>query len=266
MKAKFVLFIAAGLFIASCGSEPEVKKLEPCDCVDLYKGEDQVQKTACDDARKVEAFDEQFRRCMAAAITGRNPEEVNMVKDDEISLTPPADGVYKLDTKGSNVQWKGSKVIGSSHTGLLSFAGGKLSFTDGKLVSGDFSVDMTTLTDTDLPTEERGKLEGHLKSADFFDVENHPTASFQIKSVESVDHKAEFQGTLNIKGKEKVVTGNAVLASTGTNGAVISGTLIFDRTDFDVRYGSSKFFDVVGDKVISDEIMITFKVKALQQN
>ncbi|MBI1267077.1 MAG: hypothetical protein GC193_06555 [Cryomorphaceae bacterium] len=266
MKAKFVFFAAIGLLIASCGSEPEAKKLEPCDCVEVYKSEVPTQKTACDDARKVEEFDDQFRRCMAASITGRNPDEVNLVKDDEISLTPPADGLYVLDLKGSNVQWKGSKVVGSSHTGLLSFSGGKLSFENGKLVSGDFSVDMTTLTNTDLPAEERGKLEGHLKSADFFDVENHPTASFQIQSIESADHKAEFKGTLNIKGKEKEVTGNAVLASTGTNGAVISGTVIFDRTDFDVRYGSSKFFDIVGDKVISDEVMLTFKVKALQQN
>lgn len=265
MKSKLVLFAAAGLLIASCGSEPEAKKLEPCDCVEAYKTEDATQKTACDEARKVTEFDDQFRRCMAASITGRNPDEVNLVKDDEISLTPPADGSYELDLKGSNVQWKGSKVVGSSHTGLLSFSGGKISFAEGKLVSGDVYVDMTTLTNTDLPAEERGKLEGHLKSADFFDVANHPAASFQIQTIETVDHKAEFTGTLIIKGKEKVVTGNAVLASTGTNGAVISGTLIFDRTDFDVRYGSSKFFDVVGDKVISDEIMLTFKIKALQQ-
>lgn len=263
MNTKFVLFVALGLTIASCGTEPETKELAPCDCVELYKGEDQVQKTACDEARKVADFDEQFRRCMAAAITGRNPEEVNMVKDDEISLTPPADGTYVLDQKGSNVQWKGSKVVGSSHTGTLVFSDGKLSFEGGKLVSGDFSVDMTTITNTDLPTEERAKLEGHLKSADFFDVENHPTATFQLGKVTAVDHKAEFTGTLSIKGKVKEVTGNAVLASTGTNGAVISGTMVFDRTDFDVRYGSSKFFDLVGDKVISDEVMLTFKVKAL---
>ncbi|MFM1932719.1 MAG: hypothetical protein RL226_2022 [Bacteroidota bacterium] len=263
-KFIFPLFSAV-LLLSSCGSEPAAEQLEPCDCVEIYKGEDADKKTSCDEARKVTDFDDQFRRCMAAAITGRNPDEVNMVKEDVIELKAPVDGSYTVDVAASTIQWKGSKIMGSSHVGGISIKSGTITFAEGKMSACELVADMTSISNQDLPAEEAAKLVGHLNSPDFFDTAKHPEAKFSLKNVNSLDHKAEFTGDMTIKGITAEVIGNAVVASTGEKGSVISGTMVFDRTNFDVRFGSSKFFDLVGDKVISDEVILTFKLKANRQ-
>ena len=89
----------------------------------------------------------------------------------------PIDGnkkVIKVDD--SKVVWKGYKVTGS-HEGTISIKSGSLVFDNEKLTGGEFVMDMTTIGATDLEGEYKGKLDGHLKSDDFFGVEKYPTAT-----------------------------------------------------------------------------------------
>jgi polyisoprenoid-binding protein YceI len=57
----------------------------------------------------------------------------------------------------------------------------ELAMKGNKLAGGTFTVDMTSLTATDLQGEYQGKLNGHLKSEDFFELKKYPTATLVKK-------------------------------------------------------------------------------------
>jgi polyisoprenoid-binding protein YceI len=169
-----------------------------------------------------------------------------------------AQTTYKINTSESVVEWKGEKVVGNGHVGTLQFAEGTLSFKGDKLVSGKVAVDMTSLKDND----GSGKLEGHLKSDDFFGVESNPTSELVINKVgKGTNGAAEVTASLTIKGKTETVTFPALMKMEGDN-LMATAELTFDRSKFDVRYGSDSFFDNLGDKAIKNEIVISVKLKA----
>ena len=148
----------------------------------------------------------------------------------------------------SKVTWKAYKVTGS-HTGTVNLKSGALMFDEGKLTGGEFEVDMTSLISTDLEGEYKGKLEGHLKSDDFFGVENHPNSTLVFTNVKaSGKNSYKVQGDLTIKGITKPVTFDVSIY-----GSKATATLKVDRAQYDVKYGSGSFFDDLGDKTIYDE-------------
>jgi len=150
-----------------------------------------------------------------------------------------------IKIKNSKVVWKGYKVTGS-HEGTINIKSGSLSFNDGKLTGGECSIDMTTLVSTDLTGEYKGKLEGHLKSDDFFGVEKFPTATLIFTDVK-VKGKNSYNvtGDLTIKGKT-----NPVTFEISIYGSKATTSLKIDRTKYDVKYGSTSFFDGLKDKAI----------------
>ena len=108
---------------------------------------------------------------------------------------------------------------------------------------------MTSLVDNDLEGDYKGKLEGHLKSDDFFAVASHPTAKLVFTSVKaSGKNSYEVTGDLTIKGITKSVTFDV-----SVYGSKATATLKVDRAQYDVRYGSGSFFENLGDKTIYDE-------------
>lgn len=148
----------------------------------------------------------------------------------------------------STVTWKAYKVTGS-HTGTVDLKSGALMFEDGKLSGGEFEVDMTSLVSTDLEGEYKGKLEGHLKSDDFFGVEKFPTSSIVFKNIKATGKNSyEVTGDLTVKGITKPVTFDV-----SVYGSKATATLKVDRAQYDVKYGSGSFFDDLGDKTIYDE-------------
>ena len=165
------------------------------------------------------------------------------------TATEPLDGEKKeVKTEESVVTWKAYKVTGS-HTGTVNLTEGALMFDEGKLSGGDFTVDMTTLVSTDLEGEYKGKLEGHLKSDDFFGVATHQYAKLVFTNVQvSGKNSYEVKGDLTIKGITK-----AISFDVSVYGSKATATLKVDRAEYDVRYGSGSFFDDLGDKTIYDE-------------
>lgn len=154
----------------------------------------------------------------------------------------------EVDIKNSKVTWKGYKVTGS-HEGTVNLKEGALSFDGDKLTGGEFVVDMTSLTSTDLEGEYQGKLNGHLKSDDFFGVENHPAAKLVFTKVKSTGKNAyDVTADLTIKGKTHPVT-----FELSVYGNKATGALKVDRTKYDIKYNSGNFFENLGDKVIYDE-------------
>ena len=162
--------------------------------------------------------------------------------------TPLNEEKKEVKSKESKVTWKAYKVTGS-HTGSVDLKSGALVFEEGALKGGEFVVDMPSLVSTDLEGEYKGKLEGHLKSDDFFGVANHPTASLVFTEVKaSGKNSYEVTGDLTIKGITKPVTFDV-----SVYGSKATATLKVDRAEYDVRYGSGSFFDNLGDKTIYDE-------------
>jgi len=165
-----------------------------------------------------------------------------------------------VDTQESVITWKGYKVTGE-HAGTLKVKNGKLDFDNGKLTGGSFDIDMTSITVTDLSGNMAGKLEGHLKSADFFGVEKYPMAKFKITKVVSRGKAGEYKiiGDITIKETTKEIRFNANVTENG-GGKTAIADITLDRSEFDVRYGSGSFFDNLGDKTIYDEFDLNVKL------
>lgn len=160
---------------------------------------------------------------------------------------------YNVDTQSSNIVWTGYKVTGK-HTGTVKIQKGNLSMDNGVLTGGSFTVDLNSITCTDMEGEYAAKLVGHLKSDDFLGVNNSPNATFVITKAIPQDTKGNYKilGNLTIKGITKEVKFFANLAE--SNGMVnAAGKITIDRSEFNMRYGSGSFFDGLGDKTIYDE-------------
>ena len=143
------------------------------------------------------------------------------------------------------------------HSGTIYVAFGDLQFYENNLSGGSFEIDMRSIKNTDLENEEYSqKLEGHLKSDDFFGVEKFPKASFVIKEViQKSASKYQVKGDITIKATTRSIEFPVEISMVG-NKAVASASLTIDRSEFDVKYGSGSFFDGLGDKMIYDDFQL----------
>ncbi|AWH85432.1 YceI family protein [Flavobacterium album] len=163
----------------------------------------------------------------------------------------------KINASKSKISWIGEKVTGK-HEGTINVKDGVLTFKSGKLTGGNVTVDMNSISVSDLKAGEgKEKLEGHLKADDFFGTATYPTAKIVFKSV-----KAKSAGVytvtadLTIKKTTKPVTFDLTV---GKNSATT--TLKVDRTKYDIVYGSKSFFDSIGDKAIYDEFTLNVNLQ-----
>jgi len=162
----------------------------------------------------------------------------------------------EVNVNESSVTWTGKKVTGS-HTGTIQLKSGHFKVEDEKLIGGEFVIDMTTINNNDLTGEYKGKLEGHLKSNDFFGIEKYPTAKLIITSVaKKGDETYGVVANLTIKDETHPVTFDLHWKEN-----LASAKLSIDRTKFNVRYGSGSFFDDLGDKTIYDNFDLEVNLK-----
>jgi polyisoprenoid-binding protein YceI len=154
----------------------------------------------------------------------------------------------EVNTGQSSLEWHGKK-IGGKHEGNIQLSSGYLELEGDKILAGSFVVDMTSITNNDLKDDDSNqKLVGHLKSDDFFGVEKYPTATFDLKqSTKFSNGKATVSGEITIKGKTENISFDVE-----RSGKEYSATVDINRSKFDVRYGSKKFFDNLGNRAIDD--------------
>ena len=178
------------------------------------------------------------------------------------AFTVPTEAVKKLnaDLSKSVITWKGYKVTGQ-HEGTINLKSGALEMTDGALTGGAFEIDMTTIKTTDLSGEYAQKLEGHLKSDDFFGVAKYPTARFEMTKAISRGTPGDYKviGNLTIKETTKEIKFMVNIDESGAQ-PTATANITVDRSDFNVRYGSGSFFDNLGDKTIYDEFDLEVKL------
>jgi polyisoprenoid-binding protein YceI len=179
-----------------------------------------------------------------------------------VSLISVVNEKYVIDKKESVVTWKGSMVFASKgqHTGYVYVSKGELIIEKGQLVGGTVEIDMNTITDPMHGSDNN--LINHLKDPDFFDVRKFPISTFAITKVASgTGSTIEVTGNLTIKDITHEVTFLAkVEVKSGTVNA--NGKLTIDRSKWDVRYQSGKFYANLADEAISDDIEFDMKIVA----
>lgn len=192
---------------------------------------------------------------MAFAATAGNPQ------------SDPKTKVIHVDTKSSSINWLGEKLTGE-HSGTLMIKEGSINMTDGVPTSATIVLDMATIAVTDIEdADTNAKLVGHLKNDDFFGVKKHKTGKFEattitaIKGAKGKEANYTLSGKLTLKGISEDLSFPAYIAMENGN-LVANGSATFDRTKYGIKYSSKSFFDDLGDRVIYDDVKLTFVLSA----
>lgn len=174
---------------------------------------------------------------------------------------------YAVNTDVSTTTWRGFKIFQdttkpeSGHYGIIKMKEGVVTVKDGLLESGKFVADMSSLESEDLndDPEMKAKLDGHLKSADFLDVEVYPTSTFEITStqkLDSGDYNTEISGNLDFRGTPKNITFKANVNEADGKVTIKSEEFTINRQDFGITYKGG------GDSIIKDEVVLQLDVTA----
>jgi len=133
---------------------------------------------------------------------------------------PHTSEVFKIDTSRSKLTWIGAKITGR-HNGVFKISSGDLLMSEGKLTGGTINLDMLATRSDDKTIDQAGntKLTTHLRSADFFDVERYPTATFILTSIapyDSTEQQPELPTVhpdykLRVQGATHLLTGNLTI-------------------------------------------------------
>jgi rhodanese-related sulfurtransferase len=162
----------------------------------------------------------------------------------------------------SRVLWYGRNFF-NQHNGKVPVQSGALEMTaSGEILSGEIVIDMVGMICDDLTEEQGGKmLIGHLQSADFFLTDQYPTASFTFKSAVPIANACEsspnleISGEMTIRGVTQPISFPAMVYPVA-NGFGLQAQFDFNRTLWDVIYGSGSFFERLGMHVVSDLISL----------
>jgi polyisoprenoid-binding protein YceI len=205
-----------------------------------------------------------FALVLLAGCAGQRNEE-NPAAPDDREGDSSISGTYQLDTDASLIYWDAKKVVGG-HSGTIGLQSGEISFEGGEPTQGSFVIDMDSVTVTDITEENsRQNLENHLKADDFFAVQDHPTARFDITRVTpytgNEDYNYVIEGDLSLRGITKPQTVFADIAVDEETAQAVGGVKV-DRTEYGMTFKSGKFFDDLGDGLIRDEFTLELDLVA----
>lgn len=187
----------------------------------------------------------------------KKADEAATTEAEAVATSQMTSTKYMVNTDESVIEWTGHKPTGK-HDGTINLESGVFTVNEGKIESGTFMITMSSLKDS----EGNAKLEGHLKSADFFEVETYPNAAFEVTGHEMVDGKSMLSGNLTLKDVKNNVTFPVTTSNEGNTFTLTSEMFTIDRSKWNVKYGSKSFFDDLGDKFINNDIELKITVKA----
>src|SRR3989344_1232464 len=134
---------------------------------------------------------------------------------------------------------------------------------DGLVTTGKIEINLAQLKVLDLTNPKyNADLTGHLKGADFFSTEKHPTAVFEVEKTTQEGDTQYLEGKLALKGKSQPVKIPVTVSTVNDSTVKLAGKAKLDRTLWDIKYRSGKFFPNIGDKMIHDEFEIEFDMLA----
>jgi polyisoprenoid-binding protein YceI len=173
---------------------------------------------------------------------------------------------FQIQKSSSTVNWTGKKVLGL-HTGTIDVADGYIDISEDGINNGEIIIDMTTITITDI---EDPKINSdflvHLQNDDFFSVDKFKTAKMVIaETARKENNTFILKGNLTIKDITNPISFTAK-AEVFTDFLHIMGEIVIDRTLYNIRYGSGKFLQNLGDSLIYDDFVLQFKLIGQKSN
>jgi rhodanese-related sulfurtransferase/polyisoprenoid-binding protein YceI len=178
----------------------------------------------------------------------------------------PPDGWREIDAAESRVEWLGRNLL-NKHYGQIALKSGELRFDRGQLVTGEFTLDMRAIKCQDLEGDPlHDVLIAHLMSHDFFDVDLYPEARFVIIATEPVAGATPGAPNLAVRGELTLKNVSRAVNFVATSGLTTEGkpaaqsAFPIDRTQWNVLYGSGKYFRHLGGHLINDLIEIQIRV------
>lgn len=178
---------------------------------------------------------------------------------------------YNVDVEQSKINWIGSKPAGK-HNGTVSLSEGNLKADDNGLVGGNIVIDMTSIDVLDLEGQDKKDLENHLmgysngKEDHFFNATKYPEAKFEITGMETVENQTLLSGNLTLKETSKNITFPVSVSMNDNDNSVVltSEEVVLDRTEWGIKFMSKSFIENLGDNFVSDEMKISFDLKAFK--
>lgn len=194
-------------------------------------------------------------------------DTVEATDAQETSTASATSTEYVVNTAVSSTSWKGGKMFDDTskpeegHYGSVKFKSGTVTVKDGLLESGSLVADQTTFESADLneDAEMKAKLDGHLKSADFLDVEKFPEAKFEITKatkLDTGDYNTEISGNLDFRGVPKNVTFKANVKEEAGKVTIKSEEFKINRQDFGINFKGG------AGSIIKDDVLLQLDVTA----
>ncbi len=175
------------------------------------------------------------------------------------------DGSYQIDCKQSNIGWTG-RNLNTSHYGNVDIQSGVIQVVGGR-ISGDFEIDMTSISNINLAGDElQPVLLDHLKSDDFFHTSLFPAARFEITDVSPLEVNSlsspnfKVDGNLKMHGVQAEQNFPAIISQAENGSIILEAHFDIDRTRWNVIYGSAKYFKHLGMHLVFDHITIELRI------
>jgi polyisoprenoid-binding protein YceI len=173
-------------------------------------------------------------------------------------------GTWAIDPVHSEVGFSVRHMAVSKVKGRFDKFEGTIVTTEDPLASSvNVTVDASSINTNN---EQR---DGHIKSADFFEVESHPTWTFTSTGIKDEGGEQLLQGDLTIKGVTKQVAFSLEASGFGPDAyggtrAGFSATAEISRNDFGVSFNGT-IPGVPGALIVSDKVTVTLEIEAVLQ-
>ncbi len=223
-----------------------------------------VTLSACGLSKKSD-YSQESKPAETAAGLSQAPEASGTPTEAPAPLAPGAsftlvDGSYDIKPANALISWRAAKVT-AAHTGLVSMKSGELKVEGNALTGGSFIMDMSTITSD----EKIDALVKHLKSADFFDAATYPEAQLVIRSVKPGVQAGEYAVNADLTIKDITAPVDFVAKVSQIDKLLEAQARIsIDRTIWGLKYGSGKFFQDLGDKMIDDQITFDVVIRTMR--
>jgi len=196
----------------------------------------------------------------------KNNEKKAETKDaQEVEVVKAAETItYNTVKDGSMLKWRAAHLVGvQKRFGTTMLKSASVLLNDNVVSNATFVVDLASLTvDNFEDAKQKGQLEVHLKSPDFFNIEKHPTAKFELTNVEKMtgDYNSKITGNLTILEVSKSITFNANIAVLDNSVAINSEDFSVNRQDWGLSYHTEGDAGVPADYLIANKVGFTINV------
>ena len=151
---------------------------------------------------------------------------------------------------------------------MVSKVRGRFTGFSGQLVTGDEPTASSVTAEIDLSSISTGneQRDEHIKSADFFEVEIHPTMTYRSTGVRVEDGEYVLDGELTLKGVTRSVPLHLELNGFGPDPfggyrAGFTATGEINRRDFNVNFSAPM---ANGGAVVADKIALHLEIEAVR--